>query len=74
MNINCKLNAAKEYREWQLAFIKQLIYGLISFSRPGLSTGHIPQVKSTGHYSIDKLPNHTNRLGDTFNAIPLSVS
>ena len=25
MNINCKLNAAKEYREWQLAFIKQLI-------------------------------------------------
>ena len=25
VNINCKLNAAKEFREWQLAFIKQLI-------------------------------------------------
>ena len=24
--------------------------------RPGLSTGHISQVKSTGHCSIDKLP------------------
>ena len=25
IRINCKLNAAKELREWQLAFIKQLI-------------------------------------------------
>ena len=25
VNIKCKLNAAKEFREWQLAFIKQLI-------------------------------------------------
>ena len=47
----------------------------------GFKTGHIPQVKSTGHCSIDKLPNHTDSprsneafcknlgLGDTFNPV-----
>ena len=47
---------------------------------------YIPQVKSTGHCSIDKLPNLTDSLDliehfvnilglrDTFNAIHLSVS
>jgi len=45
-----------------------------------------PQVKSTGHCSIDKLPNHKDSLdlikhfvkrkglGDSFNAVYLSVS
>ena len=52
----------------------------------GLSTGHIPQVKSTIHFSINKLLNHKYSLdleghsvkrlalGDTFGAVYLSVS
>ena len=44
-----------------------------------VQVSHIPQVNGTGHCFIDKLPNHADslnliELGDTFNAIHLSLS
>ena len=53
---------------------------------PGLSTGHIPQVKSAGHCSminyqtteipLDLIEHFVKRLGlgDSFNAVHLSLS